>query len=95
MTFLLRANTCQVRCLPKFYTYAIQPAIAMMSNMQTGTTAIRRATAEDLGALVPLFDAYRQFYRQPSALAQARQFLMDPFEQFSARTNSRFDSTGS
>ncbi len=38
---------------------------------------VRRATLADLDRLVPLFDAYRQFYRQPSDLAIARQFLHD------------------
>ena len=41
---------------------------------------IHRATVADLDALVPLFDAYRQFYRQTSAPEQARQFLLDRFE---------------
>lgn len=36
---------------------------------------IRRATLHDLDQLVPLFDAYRQFYGQHSDLIVARQFL--------------------
>jgi GNAT superfamily N-acetyltransferase len=36
-----------------------------------------RATLDDLDALVPLFDGYRQFYRRPSDLAEARVFLAD------------------
>lgn len=40
---------------------------------------IRQATAEDLDLLVPLFDAYRQFYRQPSDPERARHFLLDRF----------------
>jgi GNAT superfamily N-acetyltransferase len=40
---------------------------------------IRQATVEDLDALVPLFDAYRQFYRQPSEPDRARRFLLDRF----------------
>ncbi|MEO8777735.1 MAG: GNAT family N-acetyltransferase [Rhodanobacter sp.] len=36
---------------------------------------IRPATVDDLDALVPLFDGYRQFYRQVSDLARARSFL--------------------
>jgi GNAT superfamily N-acetyltransferase len=35
----------------------------------------RRASVADLGALVPLFDGYRSFYRQPSDPALARPFL--------------------
>lgn len=52
-----------------------QDAIAMINSMQ-----IRRASVEHLDALVPLFDAYRQFYRQPSAPEQAYRFLLDRFE---------------
>lgn len=35
----------------------------------------RRATASDLDAIVPLFDAYRGFYGQPSDPARARAWL--------------------
>jgi len=35
---------------------------------------IRQATVDDLDLLVPLFDAYRQFYRLPSEPERARQF---------------------
>jgi GNAT superfamily N-acetyltransferase len=38
---------------------------------------IRPATLHDLDPLVPLFDAYRQFYGQQSDLVIARQFLSD------------------
>lgn len=41
------------------------------------TDTIRRATLQDLDQLVPPFDAYRQFYGQPSDLSLARQFLND------------------
>jgi len=36
-----------------------------------------RAALDDLEALVPLFDAYRQFYAQPSDPEGARAFLSD------------------
>jgi len=39
--------------------------------------AIRHATLGDLDLLVPLFDAYRQFYRTQSDPEAARQFLRD------------------
>jgi len=39
------------------------------------TVAIRRATESDLDAVAPLFDAYRQFYHQPSDIARARDWL--------------------
>lgn len=42
---------------------------------------IRRAAAEDLELVAPLFDAYRQFYRQPSDLAGARRFLRQRFDR--------------
>src|SRR5947209_4483653 len=42
---------------------------------------IRRATEADLHQLVPLFDAYRQFYGQPSDLERARRFLRERLER--------------
>ena len=41
------------------------------------TITVRRAGVEDLDALVPLFDAYRVFYEQPSDLERARTFLSE------------------
>jgi len=38
---------------------------------------LRRATLSDLPQLVPLFDGYRQFYRQPSDPARAQHFLRE------------------
>lgn len=38
-------------------------------------TRITRATAADLDALAPLFDAYRRFYGQPADLERARDWL--------------------
>ena len=40
-------------------------------------TTIRRASTADLDALVPLFDAYRVFYAQPSDPVRARDFLSE------------------
>jgi ribosomal protein S18 acetylase RimI-like enzyme len=40
-------------------------------------TTIRRASVADLDALVPLFDAYRVFYAQPSDPVRARDFLAE------------------
>jgi hypothetical protein len=48
--------------------------------MTTPQREVRQATVADLDLLVPLFDAYRQFYRQPSHPGQARQFLRERFE---------------
>ena len=41
--------------------------------------SVRQATIADLDVLVPLFDAYRRFYRAPSDLEAARRFLLDRF----------------
>lgn len=41
---------------------------------------VRQATIADLDLLLPLFDAYRQFYGQSSDLTGARSFLRDRFE---------------
>ena len=40
-------------------------------------STVRRATLDDLDQLIPLFDAYRQFYGQHADLIVARQFLND------------------
>jgi len=39
--------------------------------------SVRRGTTEDLDALAPLFDAYRQFYEQRSDPPLSRRFLSD------------------
>ena len=44
------------------------------------TPTVRRATTRDLDTLSLLFDAYRQFYRQPSDLARAQHFLAERFD---------------
>jgi ribosomal protein S18 acetylase RimI-like enzyme len=41
------------------------------------TPSISRAGPADLDALAALFDAYRQFYGQPSDIARARQWLRE------------------
>ncbi|MBI1277661.1 MAG: GNAT family N-acetyltransferase [Anaerolineaceae bacterium] len=41
------------------------------------THSIIRATIEHLDLVAPLFDGYRQFYKQPSNLDGARQFIKD------------------
>jgi ribosomal protein S18 acetylase RimI-like enzyme len=43
--------------------------------MQAMTTPTHRAGPADLEALAPLFDAYRQFFGQPSDLERAREWL--------------------
>ena len=49
--------------------------------MSTNTIEVVRATIDDLPQLVPLFDAYRQFYKAPSDLEGAQRFLQAHFEQ--------------
>ena len=41
------------------------------------TRSIIRATIEHLDLVAPLFDGYRQFYKQPSNLDGARMFIKD------------------
>jgi ribosomal protein S18 acetylase RimI-like enzyme len=41
---------------------------------------VRQATVKDLPALVPLFDAYRQFYRRATDPEGAHRFLRERFE---------------
>ena len=45
------------------------------------TITIRRATIHDADVIAPLFDAYRQFYEQPSAIELARTFIRDRLEK--------------
>ena len=48
--------------------------------MATQKVDVRQARVEDLDLVVPLFDAYRQFYRQPSEPDRAQRFLRERFE---------------
>jgi GNAT superfamily N-acetyltransferase len=41
--------------------------------------SVHQATIADLDVLVPLFDAYRRFYRVPGDLEGAHRFLLDRF----------------
>lgn len=47
-----------------------------MSDIKT-----RPATVTDLETVAALFDAYRQFYQQPSDLALARRFITERFQR--------------
>lgn len=62
---------------------------------ESGNASIRRATAEDLDLIVPLFDAYRQFYRQPSDPVLARTFLSDRFLHHQSVVFLALDTGGS
>ena len=46
-----------------------------------GTITIRQAVLDDLDDIVPLFDAYRQFYKRESDLDAARAFLDDRLQR--------------
>ena len=46
----------------------------------TGITT-RRATLEDVEVVAPLFDAYRQFYRQAADLTLARRFILERLQR--------------
>lgn len=41
----------------------------------------RPAMLRDLDAVAPLFDAYRQFYKQPPDLARARNFMQERMDR--------------
>jgi ribosomal protein S18 acetylase RimI-like enzyme len=53
-------------------------------NTQKPTIETRQATISDLSLIVPLFDGYRQFYKQASDLEGARRFLATHFEKKSS-----------
>jgi len=48
---------------------------------QRPSVSIRRATQADIDAVAPLFDAYRQFYRQPPDRQRARDWLRDRLQR--------------
>jgi ribosomal protein S18 acetylase RimI-like enzyme len=45
-----------------------------------GQVLIRQANVDDLDLIVPMFEAYRQFYKQPPDLELARAFLLERFQ---------------
>jgi GNAT superfamily N-acetyltransferase len=45
-----------------------------------GQVLIRQAGLDDLDMIVPIFDAYRQFYAQPPDPELARAFLLERFQ---------------
>ena len=49
--------------------------------MTNGAIEVKQTTLADLDLVVPLFDAYRQFYRRPSDPESARRFLSDRLER--------------
>ena len=61
--------------------------------MTAPAVEVRQATVEDINLLVPLFDAYRQFYRQPSEPERARRFLLQRFEHSQSVIFLSFEGT--
>ncbi|MEO8452198.1 MAG: GNAT family N-acetyltransferase [Gemmatimonadota bacterium] len=55
---------------------------------------VRRADLFDVEALVPLFDAYRQFYRLPADLEQAHRFLTERLERHESVVYLAFTGSG-
>jgi len=55
---------------------------------------VREATVDDLDLVAPLFDAYRQFYKQPPDLDLARTFLRERFEHNQSIVFLAFDERG-
>ncbi|WP_130620187.1 GNAT family N-acetyltransferase [Dyella amyloliquefaciens] len=55
---------------------------------------VRQATIHDLDRVVPLFDAYRQFYGKPANLELARRFLLERFQHHESVILLATDSEG-
>ncbi len=82
---------CRLRCLHILieHHFSSQMCLCTMQGKEKGTgmatqkntIEIVRATIDDLELIVPLFDGYRQFYKQASDLEGARSFLKAHFEQ--------------
>jgi ribosomal protein S18 acetylase RimI-like enzyme len=60
----------------------------------TSRIEIRRGSGADLDLLVPLFDAYRRFYRQASDPERARRFLLERLERDESVILLALDGTG-
>jgi ribosomal protein S18 acetylase RimI-like enzyme len=58
------------------------------------TVQVRQATVHDLDAVAPLFDAYRQFYRQAPDPARACAFLAERFAHHESVIFLAFDAAG-
>jgi ribosomal protein S18 acetylase RimI-like enzyme len=56
---------------------------------------IRQASVDDLELIAPLFDAYRQFYKQPPDLELARAFLLERLRNNESVIFLALDSGGS
>ena len=54
---------------------------------------IKTATLEQLDDLVPLFDAYRVFYKEPSDLERAKNFLLERIQNSESVVFLAYDGT--
>jgi GNAT superfamily N-acetyltransferase len=63
--------------IPPAATLRMASGCPVVSENAGTNITVRRAGASDLDLLVPLFDQYRHFYRQPSDVALARRFLLE------------------
>src|SRR5207247_9564313 len=61
--------------------------------MTTPAVEVRQATVAELDLLVPLFDAYRQFYRQPSEPEGVKRFRLERFAHSQSVIFISFDGT--
>ena len=62
--------------------------------MQASNVQVREATSADLDLIVPLFDAYRRFYRQSSDLPNARSFLQERLGRLESTILVALDQSG-
>jgi GNAT superfamily N-acetyltransferase len=60
-----------------------------------GQILIRQANIDDLDMIVPMFDAYRQFYNQPPDLELARAFILERFQHGQSIVFLALDMNGS
>lgn len=58
------------------------------------SVTVLRATIGNLDQVAPLFDAYREFYGEPSDLAVARSFLKERFQQKESIVLLAIDDSG-
>lgn len=70
---------------------------ALLKPVQPPSFAVRLATTDDVEALAPLFDAYRQFYGQRPDVELARRFLSERMARAESHVllvTPRTDATG-
>jgi GNAT superfamily N-acetyltransferase len=63
-------------------------------HLDSGQVLIRQANVDDLDKIAPMFDAYRQFYKQSADLELARTFLRERFQHNQSTIFLALDSNG-